>query len=305
MREIRPDVVQAWMGHANLFSSLARLVNRSIPILWNIRQTTLDVPGIPRSTRIVDQATVALAPHVPARVVCCAQAIAERYAARGVPSWKLKVIPNGVDQDHLAPDADLRATMRRRLGLGERDVVFGLAVRNHPQKDIPTFLRAAAIVAARHPRIGFVLAGAGMVPEQILPLADPSLHPRLTCVGEQADIAPVIQAADVGVLSSLTEGLSNALLEFMVAGRPCVATDVGDNARVIGDAGFIVPPARPDCLADALERMLSMSVNQRTALGVAARRRVEARYSLAAMERLYLELWLTIAGRRVVGPGQG
>ena len=93
------------------------------------------------------------------------------------------------------------------------------------------------------------------------------------------------KAADIACSSSAWgEGFSNAIGEAMASGLPCVVTDVGDSAIIVGDTGRVVPPRDPDALAAALSSLLS---TDRVALGSAARRRIENNYSLGAVVSQY------------------
>ena len=149
---------------------------------------------------------------------------------------------------------------------------------------------------ARRPELEWRLAIAGRGEEEaaLSELAgELGLSRRIHLLGYRSDIADVLAAADVFVMPSLSEGLPLALLEAMFAAKPVVASDVGGIPEVVraGQEALLVPPGNAEALEKAIETVLSDS-SLRDALGAAARRRVEARYTVAAMTDAYEELYL-------------
>src|SRR5262249_15067841 len=205
----------------------------------------------------------------------CRQAvIADECASPG----RVLVLENGVDLSRfprsLPPGQ--RATDGPRIG-----VVANL----RPIKDLGLFVRAAAEVGSWHPTATFHVAGEGEQRGKLEQLAtDLGLGPRLGLPGSVKDIPTFLCGLDVAVLCSRSEGMSNALLEYMAAGRPIVATAVGANVQLIdhGVNGLLVPPGDAAALAAAIRQLLSDRVLANR-LGGAARRRVQEHYSREAM----------------------
>jgi glycosyltransferase involved in cell wall biosynthesis len=110
-------------------------------------------------------------------------------------------------------------------------------------------------------------------------------------MGERSDVYRLMQAFDVFCQSSWSEAFPNVLGEVMASGVPCVATDVGDSACIVGDTGRMVPPINPSALAEAVIALLSIPKSGRVALGRAARKRIESRYNLSAIVSSYADLY--------------
>src|SRR5205823_8210436 len=138
-------------------------------------------------------------------------------------------------------------------------------------KDHRTFLAAAARLAASEPRARFVLSGTGTEPanrELTDAIARLGLADRVVLLGERHDMPAFFAALDICALSSAYgEGCPNVLGEAMACGVPCVATDVGDSAAVIGDTGVVVPARDPAALAAGIERLIGLGAGGRQALG--------------------------------------
>ena len=292
LHRLRPRLVQTWLYHADLLGLAVRLLRPSPPLLWNIRCTeALCPPGLPR--------LLACCSGWPDAVVVNSVA-GQRYHQRlGYHPSRWAYIPNGFDTAQLRPDAGARARLRQALGIGEDTVVIGMAARYHPMKDHANFLAAAAALAARRTDVVFVLAGTGVSddnPELAAAIAGFSLAPRLRLLGERPDIASIYPGFDIATLSSAYgEGCPNALGEAMACGVPCVATDSGDSALLLGDTGVVVPPRDPLALAAAWERLAALSPAARTAAGRRARERIERDYALAAIIARYEKLYAEIA----------
>ena len=116
-------------------------------------------------------------------------------------------------------------------------------------------------------------------------------------LGPRTDIPAIAAALDVGVLSSAYgEGFPNVVGEAMACGVPCVVTDTGDSAAVVGDSGVVVPPRDPRALAGGVLRLLGLPAAERAALGAVARRRIEEQYSLGAVAARYQTLYRDLVG---------
>jgi glycosyltransferase involved in cell wall biosynthesis len=207
----------------------------------------------------------------------------------GLSPERVAVLENGVDLARF-PDRPAPARTGR----------VGVTANLRPVKGLDVFVRAAALVSAAHPGASFHLAGDGPLLGELGRLAhELGLGARLALWGSVADVPEFLAGLEVAVLPSLSEGMSNALLEYMAAGRATVATAVGGNVRLIEDGvnGLLVPPGDAPALAAAIGRLLSDPALA-ARLGAAARRRVEQRYSRAAMVRRFEAFYLNLFGGR-------
>jgi glycosyltransferase involved in cell wall biosynthesis len=196
---------------------------------------------------------------------------------------KIRIIHNGVDADGFECSDDRGAVSD--LGICDSDKVVGIVAALRPEKDHETFLRAARSVADRMPNAKFLIIGDGPARHEIERFTEElGLGDRVTLTGSRTDVADLLRAIDVFVLSSNTvECFPMALLEAMAAGRPAVCTAVGAVPEIIAEpaTGYLVPLHDPAALADGLVKILSDSELARR-MGRAARARVQERFSLRA-----------------------
>jgi glycosyltransferase involved in cell wall biosynthesis len=235
------------------------------------------------------------------RVVCNSRAAADRLRDAGIPESKLVVIPNALPEEFFA---ESRPVLPREPGLQR----IGLIGRmNSPVKNHPAFLRAAARLAPKYPRLQFVLAGDGPLRPGLERMAkDLGIAGRVNFLGDCRDIPAVLASLDVSVLPSSSESLSNAILESMAAGVPVVATRVGGNPEIVtdGETGLLVAPGDDDQLVAALERMLT-DEGLRKACGRKSRSFTRAECSLQQICKRYEDLYASLLAEKRRRPGPG
>jgi glycosyltransferase involved in cell wall biosynthesis len=232
-----------------------------------------------------------------ARTVAVSQSLADRMRRDlWMPFSQIATIANGVGW--VRPE---RTTLREELRLGTDDRLLVSAGRLVPVKGHEHIIDAMALLSSRRPTLHLAIAGSGELAEALGKRArDHGLAERVHLLGLRSGIAAILAAADVFVLPSLSEGLPLALLEAMFAGRPIVASDVGDVGIALGHgaAGVLVEPGNPAALAGALDHLLS-DANRARELGEAAVRRAVAQYEVSQMVGRYLAVYEDVCGRRL------
>jgi L-malate glycosyltransferase len=212
-------------------------------------------------------------------VVVNAEAIRNSISATGVPASKIHVVPNLFDMAEFRQLADKPFPLSANLPPGK---LIGLVARLDLEKDVETFLKAAAIVSAHRPDAGFVIAGRGPEREKLEKLAASlGIAARTVFLGDVTEVPSLLKYLSVGVLvPKANEGLSNSILEYMAAGLPVVATDCGGNRELVadGETGFIIPPGDAPAAAAAVERLLSDS-EKAARMGARGRAVVAERHS--------------------------
>lgn len=294
LKEQSPDLVQTWMYHANLIGGLAAKCARNIPVIWGIHHSTLDSVVTKPRTRYVVKISAPLSRLLPARVVCCSETSRATHSELGYDPDKMVMIPNGFDLVSFRPDPLARTSLCRELALPDHTPLIGLVARFHPLKDHQTFLRAAAYLHRELPDARFILCGEG-VDWQNSELAQwvrqAGLEKACYLLGRRNDMPRITTALDVASSSSIAEAFPLVVGEAMACGVPCVVTDVGDSAIIVGDTGVVVPPRNPHALAEGWHNMLELPAEQRSSLGARARQRILENYSLAHVVGEYEALY--------------
>ncbi|MGQ0537439.1 MAG: glycosyltransferase family 4 protein [Gemmatimonadaceae bacterium] len=294
MRRAKIEVVQTWMYHANLLGGLAAVAAGRPPVVWNLRAANLQRGSEKLSTLALARVSGRVASAICRSIVTNSEHARRVHTAMGYPQRLFRVIPNGFDTQRFRPDAVTRHSVRAELGVPNDAVLIGLVGRYHPSKGHSTFLEAAGILAREHPKVQFVLIGDGAArdnPELTQHIRARALGDRLHALGRRMEMPPLFTALDIYTSASLYESFPNVLGEAMSSGVPCVATDVGDCARVVGDTGRIIPPGDVDALVSAWRELLALGDAGRGNLGRRARRRIEEHFRIDVVADQYVQLY--------------
>jgi glycosyltransferase involved in cell wall biosynthesis len=300
LRRFRPDVVQTWLYHADVAGLVAATIARVPHVVWNIRCAELDPRDHPRSLPTLLR-TLAFASRWPDAVICNSEAGRRAHERIGYTPRRWEIIPNGFDTNAFRPSRDAPPWLKRELGISDEAMLVGLLARFHPMKDHGTFINAAKIVTAAKPNVHFVAAGSGVesAPAITRLLDDLELRGHVHLLPEQTDASRFLAALDVAVSSSYGEAFPNVVGEAMACGTPCVVTDVGDSARIVGDAGVIVEARHPAALAAGITRILELTAAARESLGSSARARIISEFSIDRVAARYDLLYANLMGEQM------
>ena len=234
------------------------------------------------------------------QVVANSEAVRMKLIDEGVRRKGVTVIHNGIDTTRLETPAVSRNESLKQLGASSacsfRGLVTIVANMRHEVKDYPMFLRAAQLVKHSVPGTAFLVAGEGHLRSSIESLAEElGLRDSVFFLGRCEEIAHLLNASDVCVLSSRAEGFSNSIIEYMAAGRAVVATKAGGAAEAIvdGETGYLVDSGDYIAMAKRLVSLLQSPATAR-AMGHRVKQRVEQNFSSRALlhntETLYQRL---------------
>jgi sugar transferase (PEP-CTERM/EpsH1 system associated) len=242
-------------------------------------------------------------------VIALSREIARRLEGEvGVDPGRITTIVNGVDCAAIAAaaaGADRTAKLAA-LGLGPETLVVGAVGRIVVEKDFGTLVAALPAIAAGDPRAHVILAGDGPLKEGLVRRAETlGVSDRLHLLGERADVPEILGIVDIFVLPSVSEGISNTILEAMAAGCAIVTTPVGGTPEIVerGRTALFVEPRRPEALARAVLE-LARDPLRRAALGAEARRVAREERSLEGMARRYDALYTEVLWRKRLLAGE-
>ena len=300
LRRERPDVVCTWLYHADLIGTLACRLAGHRALAWNIRNSDLEPSRTPLSRRLVARANAAMS-RAPQIILCCSAAAQDIHVAFGYEASRFRLIPNGFDLSLFRPDPGARMAVRTELGVAPEAPLIGMIARFDPYKDHRSFIAAAGIVHRHHPSARFVLVGKGCeASNETLTgwIAEQGLAGTVHLLGMRTDVPRLTAAFDVATLTSWGEAFPNVVGEAMACAVPCLATDVGDAAAILGDTGLIVRPGNVDDIAEGWQRLLDLGETGRRKLGAQGRVRVQAHYELRSVLAQYEQTFDELAARR-------
>ena len=294
----KPDVVQTWMCHADLMGGLVARFAGVKHVFWNVRHTILETGKSKRSTIRVIKVCAFISGWVPRKIVYCAHKAKAVHEAMGYKKGKAEIIANGFDFTQLSIDSLARATFRSELGLNDDVSLIGMVGRYDPMKDHVNLIKALCLVKKENYNFKLVLIGRDLnTKNQTLlnHIRDNRLTENVILLGQRTDIPTVMNGLDLHILSSsFGEAFPNVVAEAMACGTPCVVTDVGDAALIVGESGWIVPPKEPQSLANSIMQALQeKQINQQAWLlrKEACRNRIVDNFSMEKMIEGYRRVW--------------
>lgn len=227
--------------------------------------------------------------------MCCAHKAVEVHAELGYQRNKMVVIANGYELDKFTPNSQLALDTRNALMLNENVVLLGMVGRYDPLKDHTNLL--AALSQLKH-QFDFkcLLVGKDLSAtnnELISEIEKQGLQSHIVLLEQRNDIPAIMNALDLHILSSSSEAFPNVIAEAMACGTPCVSTDVGDAALIVGEAGWVVPAQDSRQLASAITQALTLKQDslQWLELQNQARNRILEHFSIETMINKYHDVW--------------
>ena len=272
-----------------VYAAIARLWSPDLRIIFTEHGRLSDAP--PSAKR---RAANRVLSHAPREVVTVSSDLKQHLVAEGFPAGKVNVIHNGIDIGVL-PGGDLRARLRRELGIADHEVVVGTVARLDPVKDLHTLIRAIGLQNPAQAPMTLLVIGDGDERASLEAAARNIGAASVRFLGHREDARDLLAACDLFANSSISEGISLTILEAMAAGLPVVATHVGGTPEIVDDTcGRLVPARDPQALVAALATLAGDPALRRT-LGRDARARVEQHFTLNRMVREYRDAYYAVA----------
>lgn len=287
VREFAPHIVHCHMFHAAMLARVARLTTR-IPCVISTMHTSSDGGR----ARAIAYRTTEWLSDVSTNVSCEA---VEQFAANGaVRADRVLAIHNGISVEQFRPSPEARQRLREQYGIAPGCKLFFAAGRLGWSKDYPNMFQALARLP---PDLDYqlLIAGDGDLRAELEQMVvDLGLSPRVRFLGIRRDVADLMAAADVYLLSSVGESFGLVVAESMACECVVVATDAVGVSEVLGDCGFLVPRQNPDALAAAIVKAASLPEAQARELGRRARQRVVEKYSFERAVANWRELYASL-----------
>ena len=297
IRRSRPDILVGLMFHGIM---TARFVGRliGVPAIVSSIHNEREIPFRERIIRVTDRFTDA--------VTIMSNHLASQLADRRVSApFHTFVIPNTVDVERFDKGI-CRSRVRINLGVTDNGFLWLAAGRLAPAKDYPNLIRAFATLTRWRSDTQLLIAGEGPLRDDLSrQIDDLGLSDRVRLLGLRDDMPDLYRASDALVLSSAWEGMPVVMLEAMASATPVVATTVGAVPELVtdGESGFVVPPGDHIALADAMERMMDLSNEDRHALGEAGHDRVRSEFSLDRVIDKWEDLFNRLLESKARGQG--
>jgi glycosyltransferase involved in cell wall biosynthesis len=250
-------------------------------VVWGIHHSLASPKDESISTKIALGLSKILSQQASA-IIYCAHSSMQQHQVFGFKNANSQVIANGVFLDKFQPNPQLH-----------EPTVIGFAGRYHTAKGYPYLFETMGLL--KNENIIFKIAGGGASlenPEVKALFEQYQLDAEKVHLLDQiSDMPAFYQSIDVFLMTSITEGFPNVLVEAMASGLPCISTDVGDAKYIVQDLGNIVPPRNAQAVVDAILAYTQKSEAEKQSLKLATRERVEQNFSIETVSRQYMQVW--------------
>ena len=282
LKQLQPKTVQCWMYHANVLTCLSVMGLAQKPnVVWGIHHSLASPKDESISTKIALGLSKILSKQ-PSAIIYCAHSSKQQHSEFGFQNANQYVIANGVFLDKFQPNEQLH-----------QPTVIGFAGTYRHAKGYPYLFETMSLLKDKN--IIFKIAGSGASLENTEVKALFEQYQldaqKVHLLDQISDMPAFYQAIDAFLMTSITEGFPNVLVEAMASGLPCISTDVGDAKYIVQDLGSIVPPRNAQALADAIFAYVQKTEAEKLALKQATRERVEQNFSIATVSRQYMQVW--------------
>ncbi len=279
LRRWKPDILQTWLRKANHVGRIAGAISGQRNMIAGVRDMGFDA-GL--GDTILDLAVEPLTSLYLHNSEQGRDAFIRRL--RLSPRRKHGILRNGIDTDRFRPDPEIRASLRQSMDLAPEDFLVVMVARLDEIKDPWLFMDIARRARRENEHARFWLVGGGKLHGDLQAslLAHPD--PGIWLAGERRDVPDLLAAADLALLTSRSEGLSNTILEAMSASLPVMATDVGGNRELVvhGENGVLVAGREAGEMSTRLLQLMG-DREKLAVMGRNGRRRVEEEFSLSSL----------------------
>ena len=291
-KTIDPEILQSWLYRSDFFSLFLKIFKPKVILCWNIR--AYKVCNYMKTKKCFLIRLLALFSKIPKVIIINSTVSLEYHKKIGYHPRRWKYIPNGFDVPNYDKSQKDLSKFKRKLKIHKDTMIIGMVARFSIEKDHLTFLKACSLIKKMIPDVHYILV-ARKVEKSNKELSSiiKKLHleKNVHLLGEREDIHKITSYFDIACSSSIDEAFPNVIGEAMSSSVPCVVTDVGNSAKLVGDTGLIVEPKNPKQISDACIKLLNKSKNDRQKLGLKARQRIINHFSIHKISSQYDQVY--------------
>jgi len=293
LKNLKPDVVQTWLVHGDFIGGIAARLAGLKNIIWNVRYSNLEFGKAKFTTILIIKILSKLSFFIPKLIVVVSKSAKKTCKKLGYKTKKLYLITNGYDLSVFKPFKVTK--IRSKYKIQNKIPLIGKIARYDNKKDHSNLLNALNLIKKKNIKFHCVLIGKNIDKNNLKlnnQIAKLKLSKFIKLMGQKDKIIDSINEIDLLVQSSsYGEGFPNVVAEAMACGTPCVVTNVGDAAFIVGKTGWVVPSKNPQKLALAIEKALKFIKKKSFEKNNKTRLRIKKNFSIKKMLNQYRIVW--------------
>ncbi len=294
---LKPDILQTWLIMGDLLGSIFGKLAGVKNIVWNIHFSNLKIDSTKLRNILIIKILSKLSFYIPKRIIVVSKDGLKNCKKLGYCKKKLIFIPNGYELIIFNYNKNKEYLFRKKLKIQKQLPILGNVSRFDPIKDHDMLLKALSIVRKKRNFL-CILVGLNMNKKNkvlINKIKELNLYQNIILLGSKNNIPEIMNGLDLHILTSISEAFPNVVVEAMACQTPCIATNVGDCAFIIGKTGWLVPPKNPIKLAKVLENALSEIGSQKwNKRRKQSRERIKKNFHIDRMIKSLNNLWSQI-----------
>jgi glycosyltransferase involved in cell wall biosynthesis len=298
LRLLKPDLVQTWLVHGDFVGSIAAKLAGIQNIVWNVRYSNLERKNTKFTTFVLVKILAKLSHIIPKSVIVVSKSTKFFCINFGYNKKKLCLISNGYDLNILKPLSNQKLYFQKKLKIKKNVPIIGLVARYHPVKDHFNLLQALSIMKSKNINFYCVLVGSNINNSNVKLISEIKrlkLSNFIKLIETNNNIVQVMNGLNIKILCSKREGFPNVVAEAMACGTPCIVTDVGDAALIVGKTGWIIPPNNPIKLAEAINKAINEMITKNWSKRCnQSRIRIEKKFDISKMIASYNKEWIKV-----------
>ena len=296
---LKPNIVQTWLVHADFLGGIAARLAGNKNIIWNVRYSNIEINKSKLSTVLTIKMLSRLSYIVPLSIIIVSKRAKKIYEKKGYDIKKLKFIPNGYNLSTLKINQAQKNLFYKKNNLKKKIPLICCVARYDPQKDHLNLLNALSIIKSKNLNFFCILVGSNINQNNIdlvSKIKKLNLSSYVKLLGKIRNIPQLMNGIDLHVLSSsYGEGFPNVIAEAMACGTPCITTNVGDAALIVGKTGWVVPTENPLKLSKAIEKALSeIGESKWDKRCINARLKIKEKFTINKMLKSYNKEWVKV-----------
>ena len=299
IRFLNPDLVQTWLVHGDFLGGIAAKLAGIKNIVWNIRYSDLEIRSTKIMTNLFIKILSKLSFSLPESIIVVSKSAKINCEKIGYDKKKLVLIENGYDLSILKIIKNQKKNFRKKIKINKQVPIIGMVARFDAKKDHFNLLNALSLIKEKKIDFYCILIGPGVNNKNLNlynHIKTLKLNNSIKLLGSRSNVTNVMNWIDIYVQSSrYGEGFPNVVAEAMACGTPCVVTDVGDAANIVGNNGFVVPENNSFKLSNSIQKMiLEMNKKSWSKRKNQSRLRIKNNFEMKKMIKSYNNLWSKI-----------